>query len=591
MPPVRSALSTFTPEEGSHGGPIETGANMDLSEYSPVGWLCILPPLLTIVLAILTKRVVLSLVIGIASAVIILMPSPDAYRAALGDEFTWQTFWQESSLQFIGEFFETHLWQSLIDKYHLRVFMFTSLLGMQIALIHRMGGMLGIVRLASPLARTRRGGQVLTWMLGLVVFIDDYANTLLLGSTMRPVTDRLKISREKLAFLVDSTAAPVSGLALVSTWVATEIGNMQVGFENAGVDISGDTFGIFIQTIPSRFYILFALVFVLLCGLFGRDYGPMLAAERRALRDDEENPGPSADDAEQADEVVATKPRAINAVLPIAVTIGVVVWLLVVTGRGTASFEGLPAFSEIQAWGEVIGGGDSYVALVYGAMAGLIVALILNWSQRILSPAQVKSAMTEGFTHVLIALVVLWLAWTLSALTGADYLGTGQFLAAWLEQNASFPVAVLPTIIFLLSAGIAFSTGTSWGTMAIVMPMVIPLVYNLLTKQLGLPEVPPDHYLLTATIGSVLAGAIFGDHCSPISDTTILSSRSSDCDHIAHVRTQMPYAMTIGIVAVLCGTLPAGYGVSAWILLPIGIVVLAMVLLIFGRSPTAKTTT
>ncbi|MFN3190392.1 MAG: Na+/H+ antiporter NhaC family protein [Aureliella sp.] len=563
---------------------------MDLSEYSPVGWLCILPPLLTIVLAILTKRVILSLVLGIASGVIILLPSPAAYQAALGEEFTWQTFWQESSLHFVGEFFETHLWKSLVDADHLRVFVFTSLLGMQIALIHRMGGMLGIVRLASPLARTRRGGQLLTWLLGLIVFIDDYANTLLLGSTMRPVTDRLKISREKLAFLVDSTAAPVSGLALVSTWVATEIGNMQVGFENAGVDISGDTFGIFIQTIPSRFYILFALVFVLLCGLFGRDYGPMLAAEQRALRDDKTKPDPdsSSSDAKQRDHLPASKPRAINAVLPIAVTIGVVVWLLVVTGRGTASLEGLPAFSEIQAWGEVIGGGDSYVALVYGAMAGLIVALALNWTQRLLNAEQIKSALTEGFTHVVLALIVLWLAWTLSALTGAEYLGTGQFLAAWLEQNASFPVAVLPTIIFLLSAGIAFSTGTSWGTMAIVMPMVIPLVYNLLTKQLGLPEVPPDHYLLTTTIGSVLAGAIFGDHCSPISDTTILSSKSSDCDHIAHVRTQMPYAVTIGIVAVLCGTLPAGYGAPAWVLLPIGIVVLAMVLLIFGRSPNAK---
>ena len=555
-----------------------------MSDSSPVGWLCILPPILTIVLAIVSKRVVLSLLFGIATAIILLMPSVAAYREALGEQFTWGVFWQESILQFTGELFEGHLWASLVDSDHLRVFVFTSVLGMQVAMIHRMGGMLGIVNLASPLARSRRGGQLLTWLLGLIVFIDDYANTLLLGSTMRPITDRLKISREKLAFLVDSTAAPVSGLALVSTWVATEIGNMQIGFENADVDIGADTFGIFMQTIPSRFYILFALAFVFLCGLLGRDFGPMLRAEERALRADP--PEPEVSSSQSGNESSKAIPaRAFNAIAPILVTICVAVWLLVVTGRGTASFEGLPAADELQAWGQIIGQGDSYIALVYGATAGLVVALLLNSAQGILSAKAVRGALTEGFTHVVPALVILWLAWTLSNLTGEDYLGTGKFLADWLKET-DFPLFIVPTAVFLLSAGIAFSTGTSWGTMAIVLPMVIPLVYNLLRGTSG-AEIAPDHFLLTSSIGSVLAGAIFGDHCSPISDTTILSSRSSDCDHIAHVRTQMPYALLIGTVSVLAGTLPAGFGVSSWILIPSGIVGLGVVLLAIGRVPKA----
>ena len=551
-------------------------------DSSPVGWLCIVPPLLTIALAIASKRVILSLLIGIASAVIILLPSPTAYKAVAGDAFTWEFFFKNSCLDFACKFFETHLWSSLVDDDHIRVFAFTSLLGMQIALIHRMGGMLGIVQLATPLARSRRGGQLLTWLLGMVVFIDDYANTLLLGSTMRPVTDRLKISREKLAFLVDSTAAPVSGLALVSTWVATEISNMQEGYESAGVDIGTSTFSIFIQTIPTRFYILFALAFVFLCGLLGRDFGPMLQAERKAARRKQ-----ALD--ENVDAGAPHKGRAMNAILPILVTVSVVVLFLVITGRGgDLSLAGLPEWKDYRAWGEIIGNGDSYLALVYGALAGLVVSLLLNLVQRYLSPREVEEAMVSGWSHVVPALVILWLAWTLSNLTGEGFLGTGQFLADKISST-DFSPALMPTIVFILSAGIAFSTGTSWGTMAIVMPMVVPLVYKLLANGELTGGIEADHPVLIASIASVMAGAIFGDHCSPISDTTILSSKSSGCDHIAHVRTQMPYALLIGFVSIVCGTLPAGFGVSSTILLPAGIVLMAIVLLAFGKTVKTKT--
>lgn len=545
---------------------------------SPVGWLCLVPPILTIALAIATQRVVLSLLVGIISAIVILLPSPAAYAIVIDGDPAAPNWLAAMAERFTVELAENRLWASLVDGDHIRVFVFTTLLGIQVALIHRSGGMLGIVRWAAPLARTRRGGQVLTWMLGLVVFIDDYANTLLLGSTMRPVTDRLKISREKLAFLVDSTAAPVSGLALVSTWVATEISSMEAGFADAGIETGGNTFGIFLQTIPSRFYILYALVFVLLCGLLCRDYGPMLTAERRAA-----NRKDALDDSENDAAKVA---RPWNAILPIVITVAVAVWLLVQTGLAEVGDAELPD-SIVQAWGSIIGQGSSYIALVYGSVAGLATILLLIAMQRDIDSKAVSEGALFGFAHVLPAMVILWLAWTLSSLTGEEGLRTGAFLADTIGGVNVSP-ALMPTIVFILASAIAFSTGTSWGTMAILMPIVIPLVYTLIEQTTGTAPAA-DHYIITASIGSVLAGAIFGDHCSPISDTTILSSRSSDCDHIAHVRTQIPYALTIGAVAILFGTLPAGFGISSLILLPLGCISLIAILLIFGRSVETST--
>ncbi|MEZ6081689.1 MAG: Na+/H+ antiporter NhaC family protein, partial [Pirellulaceae bacterium] len=238
---------------------------------------------------------------------------------------------------------------------------------------------------------------------GLVIFIDDYANTLPLGSTMRPVTDRLKISREKLAYLVDSTAAPVSGLALVSTWVATEISTMQIGYTDAGIDIGSDTFGIFIQTIPGRFYILYTLLFVLLCGLMCRDFGPMLQAERRAQR---KSAGTTASDDSLHS---GPPPRALNAIVPIVLTVAVVVWLLIVTGWQKLGV-GEPLPSTIQDWGKLIGQGDTYVSLLYGALAGLLSILLLIRFQKCVDLDGIRAGLVEGFLHVLPAMVILWLA-------------------------------------------------------------------------------------------------------------------------------------------------------------------------------------
>ena len=425
------------------------------------GWWSLLPPAVAIILAIASRKVVLSLFAGIAVGTLILKD--------------WSSNW--NPLTVVEELAESHLWPSLIDEEHLRVFAFTSLMGAMIGVIQRCGGMNGVVNSLAPFARSRRGGQLLTWILGLIIFIDDYANTLLLGHTMRPLADRLHISREKLAYLVDSTAAPVSGLALISTWVAGEIGYIEAGFDS--LKLSGeavDGFGVFVATIPYRFYVLWALLFVPLVGLLGRDFGPMLRAERRALRGD----GARKPDKDVSQELSAGKQRWYNAVIPVVVTIVVTVWLLIVTG----SRETETVLTEEFSWQSLVtvfGNGNSYLALVYGSLAGLSSAAFLARAQRILSGSEIRKAAFDGARLVIPALTILWLAWALSGITNSDHLGTGEYLGSLLQR--AIDVRWMPTMVFVLSSLVAFSTGTSWGTMGILMPIVVGATYQMLIAQ------------------------------------------------------------------------------------------------------------
>jgi Na+/H+ antiporter NhaC len=526
----------------------------------PFGWWSLAPPVTAIVLAIATRRVIPSLAIGVLAGALLL---------AGGDPRVA-----------IPEMFEEHLWENLIEESHLRVFVFTTLMGAMVGVIHRSGGMHGVVNALAPLARRRRGGQFITWVLGLVVFFDDYANTLLLGTTLRPLADRLRISREKLAYLVDSTAAPVSGLAIISTWIAGELSYIEEGISGLPFAEATDPFTLFVQSIPYRFYVLWALLFVPVVALLGRDFGPMLSAERRALAGSaaKRNARPTAMPDAAAE--VATPGRWWNAVVPILLTIGVTLWLLIATGMAALAADPDAELGE-RTWIMVMGSGDSYLAFVYGSLAGFVAAVLLARGQAILSWEQIGGSAAEGARHMAPALAILWLAWTLSGMTDEKYLDAGQFLGARLQETVSLPLA--PTMVFVLASLVAFCTGTSWGTMSILTPLVIQAVYAMLAVA-GEP-VSPHHPLFLGSVGSVLAGAIFGDHCSPISDTTVLSSQASGCNHIDHVRTQMPYALLVGAAAILLGTLPLGLGASVWILLPIGITALAAALLVLGRHP------
>ena len=378
--------------------------------------------------------------------------------------------------------------------------------------------------------------------------------------------------------------------------MAVEIDYVRSGLENVGVD-GGQAFDIFIASIPYRFYILGALLFVFLISVSGRDFGPMLAAERKRQT------GPTGGESDLDMDHPPAASHWLNAILPILVTLGIVVVLIYRTGA--ANFEstaGVPLR-------DVVGKGDSTLSLQYGALVGLLFAGLLALGQRLLSFDEVVVAALKGARVVLAAIAILWCASTVSRLTGnksADGLAsqqpfeykdhrlyTGEFLKEELSQRfssseggAESAVQFLPTVVFVLSAFVAFCTGTSWGTMGILMPMVVTLAHALLTE--GGPIELNGNAIFLSSVGGVLAGAVFGDHCSPLSDTTVLSSQSSGCDHIAHVWTQMPYAVATATVAVLVGTLPLGWGVSVWILLPLQAACLLGVVLILGRRVCKK---
>ncbi|MBX3424186.1 MAG: hypothetical protein KF688_00780 [Pirellulales bacterium] len=557
----------------------------------PYGALSLAPPIVAIVLAIVTRRAVPSLLAGIFVGALI------------------TTGWHPLAAGY--DLFEVHLWPTFVEPDRLRVFSFTVLMGAMIGVITASGGMRGFVRLLTPLARTRLGGQLTSWGLGLSIFFDDYANTLLIGSTMRPVTDRLRISREKLAYLVDSTAAPVAGISILSTWVAIELSYLQEGIDTlGGVDLKA--FDLFVASIPYRFYVLAALALIPIIAISGREFGPMLAAERKALRGEFSGPAPVGhDDREAAAAAEKLPPRAVNAVLPIVVTLGVVLALLVHTGRERLAAKADPGAAE-PTLRDVFGAADSTFALQYGALAGLLLAATLCWTQRLLSLDAIVANAGKGARAVLSAIAILWCAATLSKMTGVKSVAgvpskiagvetyefqdhrlyTGDYLAGLLAKaesddpdgasELSLAAKLLPTAVFLLAAVVSFCTGTSFGTMGMLTPMVVTLSYTLLAATGA--TVDGASPLLLATVGSVLAGAVFGDHCSPISDTTILSSQSSGCDHIAHVLTQMPYALTGAAVAIGLGTIPAGFGAPVWLLLIAQLAALVIVTAVFGQK-------
>lgn len=519
----------------------------------------LVPPVAAIILAIATRRVVLSLLVGVClGAFIEAFGNPVDAVVIAGEGLIWNAIAGEDGSN------------------HLRVFAFSLLMGAMVGVIHRIGAMRSAVETLLPLARSRRSAQFVGWCMGMIVFFDDYANTLLLGNALRPLFDRLKISREKLAYLVDSTAAPVAGLALISTWVAGEIGYIDEGLgnvaqaagDNGAFVESADGMSLFIASIPYRFYVLLALVFVPMVALLNRDFGPMLTAEQRA--------------ANQTPEKVAD-PNHTNrktapwfaAIVPIVVMVSVVIALIFATGYSPPEDE---QTSSITILMNTFGNSDSYIALVYGSLAGLVTAIVFAVCYRF-SSGVIMKGIRAGALAMVPALAILWLAWSLSTVTNAEHLKSAEYLKGLLA--AAVPVWLLPTIVFLLASIVAFCTGTSWGTMAILTPLVIETAWKLLAPT-GEPINAADP-VFVGSIGSVLAGAIFGDHCSPISDTTVLSSQSSGCDHIAHVRTQLPYALLAAVVAILAGTLPIGFGVSPYLCLPVGLILMLACLLIFGK--------
>jgi Na+/H+ antiporter NhaC len=528
------------------------------------GWVSILPPLVAIVLALVFREVVISLFLGVWLGAF-LFAGLDPLRG------TWRAV-------------DHFIVPALADPDHAAILVFSLMLGGMVGVMGRSGGTRGIVEAVRPLATTPRRAQLATYLGGLAIFFDDYANTLIVGNTFRPITDRLRVSREKLAYIVDSTAAPVAAIVFVSTWVGFEISLIGDGLRIAAAQTganpdlaaaldSASPFLVFVQSIPYLFYPILALLTVGLIIVTQRDFGPMWTAENRASRGEGLYRDGAALMVDTASGGMDAKPdipyRWQNAAFPVLTVI-----LVVLLGL---YFDGRAALGDGGSLREVFGAANAFNALLWGSLAGVIVAILLAVAQRILDVREAIEGWLAGMRAMMMAFVILLLAWSLGEVT--TELGTAPYLTGLLEGTLS--PNLLPALVFVTASTIAFATRTSWATMSILIPLVIPLIVAL-GGAAGL-ENGETPVLLVGTISSVLAGAIFGDHCSPISDTTVLSSMASACDHMDHVRTQLPYALAVGLIGLLVGDLPTAYGLHPVFSYLLGGSILFLVLRYLGR--------
>jgi len=547
------------------------GSDLITRQFQPLhpAW-SLLPPLLAILFALWFREVYSSLLAGILAGAYLL-----AYSTRGGIEAIWVA---------LGDFPTRHLIPALSDSDHQSIIVFSMLIGGMVALISRNGGMQGVVEALARKAKTPQSAQFITWLLGVLIFFDDYANTLLVGNTMRPVTDRLKVSREKLSYLVDATAAPVAAIAFISTWIGAEISYIEGGLNKLhGVGLGA--YQVFLYSLSFAFYPIFTLIFMLLLIGMKRDFGPMYTAESRArsgisLRSAETATRSGDAGSGDADFSMAPglTPSLWLAVLPVLVVVGLVMVGLSVTGYEAQTWgdSGIPFSQKLSI---TIGRANAYTALLWGSFGGLLTAVVLTLFSRRLTIHDAVENFLKGFKTMLGAVVILILAWVLAGLT--EQLETAHFLTQQLLSVDLGP-GWLPSLTFVLAGVIAFSTGTSWGTMAILFPLVIPASWQL-TEQAGIPHAEAI-VILCNVVSTVLAGSVLGDHCSPISDTTIMSSLASGCSHIEHVRTQLPYALVVSGVSIGVGTLPTGFGLPPWISFVAGILIMALIIHRWGKK-------
>lgn len=561
----------------------DKGAGYDaLDAKKRVGtWEAVLPPLIAVLIALFFRRLIIALV------------------AAVWVGAALQTGFNPFAAAWMGA--EKYVWGSLADTFSLYIIAFTfSLVGM-VQVITRMGGMKGVLDAFAWLAKSARSTQLATSFVGLAIFFDDYANTIVTGTTMRPLADEKRVSREKLAYIVDSTSAPIAGIAIISTWIGYEVGLFDVLAKQLDLGTSG--YEIFFSIIPVRFYCIFALAFVVLNGLTRRDFGPMLEAERRAQKTGHVlRPGSSPLTSSAVSDMGPKKGiphRWINAALPVAVVIvGTMLgmfWSGWAAGTDPGVIPGLEAIFfgdatwasfgaawanaggdllDWTAWRDAFSNADNAKVLFWAALLGSITAIVLAVVQRLLSLSEALMSWVKAIPAMWLAVAILVLAWSIQGV--CSDLGTGIYLVGAVHDLIT-PV-MLPVLTFLLASVIAFATGTSWGTMGILLPAIIPLAV-LMTH-----DVEGGYVILMLCFGAVLDGAIFGDHCSPISDTTVMSSIASSVDHIDHVRTQFPYAATVMLVAAGFGYVGVAAGLPIVLAHVLGLGALVAVLFVVGKE-------
>jgi Na+/H+ antiporter NhaC len=530
-------------------------------------WFSVIPPLVAILFALIFKEVFTALFIGILVG-------------------TATMFWyQDVSIipaifKGIFSIVDTYIIEALTEPGHMSIIVFSMLIGAMVNIITRNGGMQGIVNYLSKYAKSPRSGQFVTWLLGIAIFFDDYANTLVVGNTMRPVTDKLKISRAKLAYIVDSTAAPVAAIAFVTTWIGAELSYIQDGISTIGIDES--PYAIFINSLAYSFYPILALAFILILISRQADFGPMYNAEKKAretvgdyTNGDENTFSNKLNELEVSKDIV---PKWYNAAIPVFIIIFGTFAGLLYTGWNPSVWDDT-TMSFGTKLSVVIGNSDSYKALLWASILGVLAAITLSLVQRLLDLKTTIDSMINGFRTMLTAVLILILAWSIALVT--KHLHTADFISHTMVSINMAP-QFIPALTFVLAALVAFSTGSSWGTMAILYPLILPATW-LMTQNSGM-EYATSLSIFHNVVSAVLAGSVMGDHCSPISDTTIMSSLASSCNHIEHVRTQLPYAITVGVVSIVFGTIPAAFGISPLILFPLAALVLFAIYRIFGKK-------
>ena len=500
-------------------------------EYVPnmyASFWALIPPVVAIALALITKEVYSSLFIGIV----------------IGGVF-YSNFTFEKTV--------THVVQDgfvgvLADSYNMGILIFLVILGTIVCLMNRAGGSAAFGRWAEVHIKTRVGAQIATIILGILIFIDDYFNCLTVGSVMRPVTDRHNVSRAKLSYLIDATAAPVCIIAPISSWAAAVTGFVE----------GEDGLSIFVRAIPYNFYALLTIVMMFGLVLLKVEYGPMKVHEDNAVKNGDIYTTPDRPYENASKEIVNQKGRVIDLVFPIVVLIICCIIGMIWSGGFFEGHDFITAFSN----------SDASVGLAVGSFFALIISIVFYLARRVLNFADCMSCLPEGFKAMVPAILILTMAWTLKAMT--DSLGAAAFVANAMQNAAGGLMSLLPAIIFLVGCFLAFATGTSWGTFGILIPIVVAVFQGT------------NETMMIISISACMAGAVCGDHCSPISDTTIMASAGAQCNHVNHVSTQLPYAITVAAISFVTYVV-AGFVRTAFIALPVGIVLTIGTLLVLRK--------
>lgn len=506
----------------------------EAAEYVPkmyASFWALVPPVVAIVLALITKEVYSSLFVGIV----------------IGGLF-WSGFSFENTVLHV---FQDGIVGVLTDSYNMGILVFLVILGIMVCMMNKAGGSAAFGRWASVHIKTRIGAQLATIVLGVLIFIDDYFNCLTVGSVMRPITDKHQVSRAKLAYLIDSTAAPVCIIAPISSWAAAVTGFVE----------GEDGFSIFLRAIPFNYYALLTILTMVLLVVLKIDYGSMRVHEDNALRGDIYTT-PDRPYADAQDDVVEEKGGVIDLVFPILVLIGCCIIGMLYSGGFFSGVSFVEAFSA----------SDASVGLMLGSFFAFVITVIFYALRRVLKFTDSMACIPDGFKAMVPAILILTFAWTLKAMT--DSLGAAEYVAGVMETAATGLVNFLPAIIFLVGCFLAFATGTSWGTFGILIPIVVAVFQGT------------NETMMIISISACMAGAVCGDHCSPISDTTIMASAGAQCNHVNHVSTQLPYAMTVAAVSFVTYVI-AGFVQNAWICLPIGIALMTGTLFVI-RAITGK---